>query len=111
MIFPAAWGYGSEKAAAALPIPTDKVRKDRGGVYSTCTRVNHSLIEISKPHWPMRIMRLRPRILVSMKQKQPTIPAEATASVIQVEARELLCPLRVKLETSAQDLTTRRGKN
>jgi hypothetical protein len=46
-----------------------------------------------------------------MKQKQPKIPAEATASVIQVEARELLCPLRVKLETSAQDLTTRRGKN
>lgn len=30
MIFPAAWGYGSENAAAALPIPTDKVRKDRG---------------------------------------------------------------------------------
>jgi hypothetical protein len=30
MIFPAAWGYGSENAAAALPIPTDKVREDHG---------------------------------------------------------------------------------
>jgi hypothetical protein len=46
-----------------------------------------------------------------MKQKQPTIPAEATARVIQVEARELLCPLRVKLKISAHDRTTRGRKN
>jgi hypothetical protein len=82
-----------------------------GKATARCDRVDHSLIEISKPHWPMRIIRLRPRILVSMKQKQPTIPAEATASVMQVEARELLCPLRVKLKISAHNLTTREGKN